>query len=473
MPALPAKLFTLVFPTSLALLAGAGHALAFATNWAAPAVFLSLAALVLLSRASSPRLAFYQGLLAGVAMYGPHMAFMFAIFGWRTPFLWLILAWPVGLFVLLLRHARLAWGDRWASALAPVLWMGLEYFRSELYYFRFSWLAPAQAGAFLPGVQWLGLFGNYGLGALYMAGVASAVLLRGPARGAALASLLLLTVAMYVPPPSLAPRTPGRDLRVAGVQWEHPEEDEAAQVLDRLATDHPEADLLVMSEYTFLGRVPDNVRAVLRRHRKYLVAGGVKNLPGREFYDVAYVVGPDGNDCFEQVKSVPVQLMDDGLPASSRAVWNSPWGKIGIGICYDVSYARVTDDLVRQGAQALVFPTMDLMSWGRYERRMLHGRMAPVRSAEYAIPTFGVWSSGESQLVTPKGQIAATAPYPGQAATLSGILHLPPTPHLPIDRYIAPASTTVPALILLHAIATGIATRPRRRATKRASGFSC
>jgi len=52
----------------------------------------------------------------------------------------------------------------------------------------------------------------------------------------------------------------------------------------------------------------------------------------------------------------------------------------------------VMDDFVREGAQGLIVPTMDLTHWGEYERRMLHGRMAPIRSAEYGIPTFGVWS---------------------------------------------------------------------------------
>jgi len=46
------------------------------------------------------------------------------------------------------------------------------------------------------------------------------------------------------------------------------------------------------------------------------------------------VIGPDGQDVFEQAKSVPVQFMSDGLPAVERRVWESPWGKIGIAVCY-------------------------------------------------------------------------------------------------------------------------------------------
>ena len=69
----------------------------------------------------------------------------------------------------------------------------------------------------------------------------------------------------------------------------------------------------------------------------------------RKVLDTVFVIGPDGRDIMTQGKSVPVQFMDDGLPAARRQVWMSPWGKIGIGVCYDVGYATVMDDFIRQG----------------------------------------------------------------------------------------------------------------------------
>src|SRR2546430_7740250 len=97
--------------------------------------------------------------------------------------------------------------------------------------------------------------------------------------------------------------------------------------------------------------------------------------------------------------------MRDGTPAAERNVWDSPWGNIGIAICYDACYARVMDDFIRQGARGLIIPTMDVASWGGFERRMLHSRVQPLRSAEYGIPTFGIWSSGISQLTDRHGRI--------------------------------------------------------------------
>ena len=82
------------------------------------------------------------------------------------------------------------------------------------------------------------------------------------------------------------------------------------------------------------------------------------------------MINPEGRVEFKQAKSVPVQFFVDGMPAKSQAVWESPWGKIGICICYDLSYSRVTDRLIRQGARALIVPTMDMIAWGGHEHEL-------------------------------------------------------------------------------------------------------
>jgi hypothetical protein len=105
---------------------------------------------------------------------------------------------------------------------------------------------------------------------------------------------------------------------------------------------------------------------------------------------------------------------------------------------------------VRQGAQGLILPTMDVIKWGEYERRMLHGRLAPVRSAEYGIPTFGVWSSGVSQLVDSSGRLIATAGYPGQGEMIAGPFQLGKAGRVPPDRVLAFASTIITGLIIIY-----------------------
>jgi apolipoprotein N-acyltransferase len=105
--------------------------------------------------------------------------------------------------------------------------------------------------------------------------------------------------------------------------------------------------------------------------------------------------------------------------------------------CYDLSYARVTDGLVRDGAQMLIVPSMDVEDWGRHEHE-LHSRVAPVRAAEYGIPVFRVASSGISQAVSSRGAVIAHTSIPGRGDILSAQMELPAYGSIPIDRVIAP-----------------------------------
>ncbi len=433
----------------LIAVAAIGYGLAFGTTWGAAAILVALPCILPLANARSPRHAFYTGLVAGLAIYIPHLLFFWSIFKFAAIALWLVAGWPIAAFVLLLYLMRKNWGAVHAAWLTPIVWTGIEYFRSECYYLKFAWLLPGQAAAFLPGVRFERL-GVYGLGFLYIAAATMLVFGSKRVRFAGVAFSILLALMMYLPAPVRS--TEPISLHVAGVQLEEPDEQQVANALDRLAVAHPEAQILVLSEYSFLGPVPQSVREVVRKHQRCLVAGGMKLLPGDKFFDTAFVVGPDGRDIFEQAKSVPVQLMDDGLPAPDRHVWNSPWGKIGIGVCYDISYARVMDDFVRQGAQGIIVPTMDPVKWREYERRILHGRLAPVRAAEYGIPIFGVWSSGVSQLVDRHGQIIATANYPGQGQMIAGPFDLQDRGSIPPDRPLAIGSMAATALLILFLI---------------------
>jgi predicted amidohydrolase len=204
--------------------------------------------------------------------------------------------------------------------------------------------------------------------------------------------------------------------------------------------------IFVLSEYTLDGPVPDLLKNWCREHSRYLIIGGEDPVGTNNYYNTAFVIGTNGDIIFKQAKSVPIQFFKDGLPAPEQKVWDSPWGKIGICICYDLSYTRVTEELVRQGAQMLIVPTMDVADWGRHEHE-LHSRVAPVRAAEYGIPIFRVASSGISQAVTGSGFVVAQTKIPGSGEIFSAQLLLPAHGALPLDRYLAPLCVAVTGII--------------------------
>lgn len=414
-----------------------------------------------LARVGTTRQAMNVGWVLGLLVYGPQLRFFWNIFGAGAITLWLVLAFWLGLFLVTLRQCWIAFGRRGAAICAPMLWLGFEFFRSELYYLRFTWVNAGYA--FFASPLIVSICGVYGIGFLLMALASTADLLRPRRALIAIGGLSFLVALVANMPASKTAFAPIRttEVQVAGLQLEFPSDNQVLVELDRLKKDYSAAELLVLSENTFDGPVPERVRAWCRKHKKFLIAGGKHPLADGKFYNTAFVITTNGEVVFEQAKSVPVQFFKDGLPAAEQRVWESPWGRIGVCICYDLSYTRVTDELIRQGAQALVVPTMDVEHWGEHQHE-LHSRVAPVRAAEFGVPIFRLASSGISQLVRADATVLATAPFAKEDA-IGGTLSLVPRGRVPLDRVLAWTCVAITALLCITFLLAKAA-RVRRRA---------
>jgi apolipoprotein N-acyltransferase len=235
---------------------------------------------------------------------------------------------------------------------------------------------------------------------------------------------------------------------VVGVQLEHPNEPMVVHWLAECITQHPNAELLVLSEYTFDGPVPASVLDWCRSRQRHLIAGGKEPADGQDFRNTIFVVGPQGKIIHTQAKSVPIQFMSDGLPAISQELWQSPWGPIGIAVCYDLSYTRVIDRLVSDGAELIVNPTMDPEFWGEYQHT-LHSRIPICRSVEYHVPVVRVASSGVSLITDRHGRILSSAAYARNAAMVSARPGQAKHTTLPVDRWLGPACTIATVLLMI------------------------
>ncbi len=444
-----------------------------------------------LRKLSTPRHAFYVGLVIGLGVYVPQMRFLWDIFKAAAIPLWLILSLFHAAFLLVLNRVEVRWGSRVASLLLPVLWCGIEYLRSEVWWLRFAWFTAGECWP--PGLapqvlQRLGIYG-LGFGVAYAAGQGAMLLSatdRASRRGAGLglsSACALFALVTLFPAPREDQAT--QSLQVAGIQLEFPALPDLLKGLDSLTRSHPEAELLMLSEYSLEGPPPKALKIWCRQNRKWLVVGGKQpietsapeamtpaiagtngtamatplsssglpwfrpHVSKERFYNTAFVISTNGEVVFQQAKSRPIQFFVDGEPAPSQTVWDSPWGKLGIAICYDASYRQVMDGLIRQGAVALLIPTMDVEQWGAYEHQ-LNARMAVIRAAEYRVPIFRVASSGVSQIIDREGHETDTAPFPGPEATLAGTLRFTASGgSIPPDAGLAPACTAATAAVIL------------------------
>jgi apolipoprotein N-acyltransferase len=400
--------------------------------------------LVRLTDQPTVRRAFYFGLVTGFLCYAPQLFFFWRIFSAAAIVLWLVLAFWVGLFTAIVCGCFRRWGKVKTAWLIPFVWTGIEYFRSELYYLKFSWLNVGYALSHFS-ILSFSFWGMYGIGLFAFAIAAMFFSLR--CRIAAPIALCIAGLLFYVSAITWAER-PRPKISFVGVQMEFPPEAILPKILDQALAKNTNAPIFVLCEYTLDGPVPDSLKNWCREHSRFLVVGGKDPVGTNNYYDTAFVVGTNGDIVFKQVKSVPIQFFHDGLPAPEQKVWNSPWGKIGFCVCYDLSYTRVTDELVRQGAQLIIVPTMDVMEWGRHQHE-LHSRVAPVRAAEYGIPIFRVDSSGISQAVTGSGYVVAQTQIPGNGEIFSAQLRLPMRGSLPLDRYLAPMCVVVTGVVLM------------------------
>ena len=419
--------------------------------------------LIRLADQPNVRRAFYFGLATGLLSYAPQLFFFFRIFNVAAVVLWLVLAFWVGLFAAIVCGSARRWGKVKTAWLIPIIWTGIEYFRSELYFLKFSWM---NIGYAMP----IGsaLFGMYGV-ALLIFSVATFFSLWRQIKMS-----LLQVVGLFVALQILfvlshgyngnGSHHPPTNVNLVGVQMEFPLQNVIPQILNQALAKNTNAAIFVLSEYSLDGGVPDSLKNWCRDNSRFLVIGGKDFVTNDVYYNTAFVVGTNGEIVFKQVKSVPIQFFHDGLPAPKQEVWNSPWGKIGICICYDLSYTRVTDELVRQGAQLLIVPTMDVDFWGRHQHE-LHSRVAPVRAAEYGIPIFRVASSGISQAVTGGGNVVAQTSIGSYGEIFSAQLRLPRQGSIPIDRYLAPLCVGVTGIVTASLLL--LAWRDKRLAAKK------
>ncbi len=118
----------------------------------------------------------------------------------------------------------------------------------------------------------------------------------------------------------------------------------------------------------------DTFSKAAKEHHVTLVAGSAP-LPGPDgtVYNTSLVFGPNGKLIGAQRK---VHLIDlegpiglDLTPASADDIHplDTPVGRVGVGICYDMFFPDVVDALVSEGSQILVMPSFNNHAWDEWQ----------------------------------------------------------------------------------------------------------
>jgi predicted amidohydrolase len=158
-----------------------------------------------------------------------------------------------------------------------------------------------------------------------------------------------------------------------------------ARLEDWLAQARGQADLCVLPEYACVelgaalagGAAPDEATelaamvahadAILAAMREAAIRAGIWLLPGTlpmrgpggAVINRAPLIGPDGRLAFQDKQAMTrFEAERWGIsPGATPAVFDTPWGRIGISICYDVEFPKHVRAQVEAGAWLILAPS--------------------------------------------------------------------------------------------------------------------
>ena len=161
-------------------------------------------------------------------------------------------------------------------------------------------------------------------------------------------------------------------------------------------------------------------KGILRLSKKFNthIITGIVERSGKSLFNSAIIVGPEGYIGHYQKRFLPnfgpfEEKMYFGEGNKSN-VFETPFGKIGIQICYDIFFPETSMDLAHDGADLII----NLSASPTTSRPLFH-RMLPARAIEttcfYAysnnIGTQGSLTfAGESLVVDPRGKTISEIP---------------------------------------------------------------
>ena len=122
--------------------------------------------------------------------------------------------------------------------------------------------------------------------------------------------------------------------------------------------------------------------AIAKRHRAVLVLGLLRYSPGkpRPMHNKAVLIGPEGAVRFTFYKARPVPGIEEPMLEKSGSplqVADTPYGRIGAVICFDMDFPDVVRQAGQQRVDILVAPTNE---WRAIVP--IHGRMGVFRAVE-------------------------------------------------------------------------------------------
>ncbi|XP_043985657.1 omega-amidase NIT2 [Gambusia affinis] len=164
---------------------------------------------------------------------------------------------------------------------------------------------------------------------------------------------------------------------------------------------------------------------VAKENKLHLVGGSIPEEDGGKLYNTCAVFGPEGELILKHRKihlfdidipgKICFQESETLSPGNSLSTFDTPFCRVGVGICYDMRFAELAQLYNRKGCQLLVYPgafnmTTGPAHWELLQRgRALDNQMyvATASPARDEAASYVAW--GHSTVVNPWGEVIAKA----------------------------------------------------------------
>jgi predicted amidohydrolase len=169
----------------------------------------------------------------------------------------------------------------------------------------------------------------------------------------------------------------------------------------------------------------NKISKLARDNEVYILAGSIPEKENDKLYNTSYLFGKDGKVI---VKHRKMHLFDidvkdritfkesDVLTAGDEfSIADTEFGKIGIGICYDVRFVELARIMAEKGAQILFYPGAFNMTTGPahwellFRSRALDNQVFCVGVAPALNKTASYHSYGHSIVANPWGEVITQA----------------------------------------------------------------
>lgn len=163
------------------------------------------------------------------------------------------------------------------------------------------------------------------------------------------------------------------------------------------------------------------MQSVAEETGKWVVFGMPReddDLPGL-VYNSAVLVDPDGGvQAYDKRQLATFGPFEDGIfftPGREPGLFETPWGRIGITICYDIFFPELTKAQALAGADLLLNISASPNTSRRFFEQLFPARAVectlPIAYANFSGAQDGLMFWGGNQLWGPRGTLKARGPY--------------------------------------------------------------